>query len=450
MERQEVLDYYSREEIQQALLKVSANREVAGVYETGAYSKRPNSLVFPNDIAYMVKSGVIEFHGSLEHWSNPASLKEGNYNDLRTGWDIVLDLDCDLFDHGRIAALVLAKELKKLGVNNLSLKFTGGTGLHLGIGWKSLPKEIDYKSTINQFPDLARKVASFLKYRIKEDLESALLKKYTPEQLAEKTAKPIGKIIKDDGINPFEVVDIDPILLSARHLFRLPYSLNMKSFRVSVPLRFEELENFKQEDASPDKVYPKLGFLDSGEEGESELLLGEAIDYYNKMQKTEKIQEKRKRVEFTAAIKNEMFPPCIKAISSGLTDGRKRGVFILLNFLRSAKWKPDDIETYITGWNSKNNPPLPDSYIRSQIRWHLSKDKILPPPNCPSEKSVGWYESIGVCRPDKICGQPNILIKNPISYPVKIMSSYKPKAPARRKFKRKSEKSESWNKTGSL
>ncbi len=449
MDRQQVLDYYSRPDIQQALLKVSANREVAGVYETGAFSKRPGTLIFPTDITTMAKSGVIELHGSLEHWSNPSSIKEGNYNDLRVGWDIVLDLDCDLFDHGKIAALVIAKELKKFGVHNLSIKFTGGTGFHLGLSWKSLPKKIDYKSTVNQFPDLARKVASFLKTRVKDDLEKALLKKYSPEELAQQASKPLGKIMTRDGVNPFEIVDIDPILLSARHLFRLPYSLNMKKFWVSLPVNLEDLEEFRQEDAVPEKIDATVGFLDTGEEGELDLLIGETLDFYNKTEKSEKIKESR-RVEITSSIKQDIFPPCIKNISAGVADGRKRGVFILINFLKAAKWTEQDVEKYINEWNQKNSPPLPESYIRSQLRWHLNKDKTLPPPNCPSEKSVGWYDT--VCKPDRICGQPKILLKNPINYPVKIMSSYKPKAPrlARKPGKKKFERIESWNSGGSL
>ncbi len=449
MDPQKILSYYSREDIQKAMLKVCEKREIAGVFETGAYSKRPNTIMYPADMLAMAKSGVIEFHSSLEHWSNPASLKEGNYNELRVGWDIVLDLDCELFEHGKIVALVLVKELKKFGVNNVSIKFTGGTGFHLGISWKSLPKEIDYKSTVNQFPDLARKIAAFLKYKIKGELEESLLKKYNPEELAIQTNKPLGKISTKDGINPFEIVDIDPILLSPRHLFRMPYSINRNSSRVSLPINLETLENFKPEDSLPEKIKPLLGFLDSGEEGEADLLVGEALDYYNKNVKTEEIK-KMSRKEIQTAIKETYFPPCIKNISNGLVDGRKRALFILTNFLHSVKWKWEDIETYIIGWNNKNNPPLPDSYVRSHLRWHLNRGKQILPPNCPSEKSVGWYEAIGVCKPDKICGQPKILIKNPISYPIRILSTYKPKAPMKRQTKKKTERAETWDNKGDL
>jgi len=449
MNHQQILDYYSREDVQRALLKISGNREVAGVFKTGAYSTRPNTLLHNSDIITMVKSGVIEFHGSLEHWSTPTLLKETNYDQLRIGWDIVLDFDCDLFDHGKICSEIVSKALNKFGVKNFSLKFTGGTGFHLGISWKTMPKEIDYRSTVNMFPELPRKIASFLKNFVKDDLENALLKKYSPEELAQQTNRPLGKIMSSDGINPFEIVDIDPILLSTRHLFRLPYSLNMKAFRVSLPVKPENLGEFKPEDALPEKLKAAPGnFLDSGEEGEMEILITEALDFYNKKPPKKTIE--RKRPEITAAIKPDIFPPCIKAISEGLADGRKRALFILLNFLKSVGWKWEDVEKFILEWNQKNKPALPESYINNQLKWHGGKSKI-PPPNCPSEKSKGWYEAIGVCKPDNICGVPNILIKNPINYPIKIMDSYTKKAPPQRKGKVKKKGGiETWDTIGTI
>ena len=449
MDYNKILQYYSREDVQKALLRVAENKEVAGVFKTGAYSSRPNTIVYPTDIISMVNSGVIEFHCSLEHWSSPTSLKETNYNDLRIGWDIVLDFDCDLFDHGRICSQVVSKALKNFGVKNFSLKFTGGTGFHLGISWKSMPKEIDYKPTANLFPELPRKIAVFLKNVVKDDLEKELLKKYNPEELAQQTNKPLGKIMSKDGINPFEIVDIDPILLSTRHLFRMPYSLNMKAFRVSVPVKPENLDDFEPENATPEKINASLGFLDKGEEGEMDFLITEAMDFYNKNKLDKKIQPK-KITEITAPIKPDIFPPCIKAISEGLADGRKRALFILLNFLKSAGWKWEDVENYILVWNQKNKSALPESYIRSQLRWHGSKSQKILPPNCPSEKSVGWYESIGVCKPDMICGRPKILIKNPINYPVKIMDSYKKKAPPQRKGKIRRSREETWDSAGTI
>ncbi|RLI97123.1 MAG: hypothetical protein DRO99_03405, partial [Candidatus Aenigmatarchaeota archaeon] len=116
MRLKQILDYYSREDIQQAILKVAKDREVAGVFRNGSFSNRPNTLMYPQDIISMVRQGVIEFHCSLERWKHPMALKPDNYDDLRKGWDLVLDLDCNVFEHGRAAAKVFSDALEKHGI----------------------------------------------------------------------------------------------------------------------------------------------------------------------------------------------------------------------------------------------------------------------------------------------------------------------------------------------
>ena len=90
----DIYRYYYREDIQQAMLEVARGREVAGVFKTGEFSRRPNVLVYPEDIKSMVRSGIVEFHSSIERWSNPMNIRADNYDQIRSGWDIVLDLDC--------------------------------------------------------------------------------------------------------------------------------------------------------------------------------------------------------------------------------------------------------------------------------------------------------------------------------------------------------------------
>ncbi|HLD57731.1 MAG TPA: hypothetical protein VJA47_05460, partial [archaeon] len=167
MTPQEIVSYYSREDIQNALLDFAKNREVAGAYADGGYSKRPNTIVYGGDILAAVRNGIIEFHSSIERWSQPLAIKEGNQQELRVGWDLILDIDCDFVEHGKIAARVLANALKKHGVKT-SIKFSGGTGFHLGVGWEAMPKEIDYKKTAGLFPNVARSIAVYLKNFVRE------------------------------------------------------------------------------------------------------------------------------------------------------------------------------------------------------------------------------------------------------------------------------------------
>ncbi|HLD56808.1 MAG TPA: hypothetical protein VJA47_00775, partial [archaeon] len=238
-----------------------------------------------------------------------------------------------------------------------------------------------------------------------------------------------SKLVTKDGIDPFQVTEIDPILISPRHLFRAPYSLNRKTFFVSLPIKLEDIEGFSREQAAPEFVKPDIKFLGGFEENEAELLVTEALDFQSRNKSTE-VKKPFKEIEFKGRIGQELFPPCIKIISEGLAEGRKRSLFILLNFLGSVKWKPEEIESFIVGWNQKNKPPLPESYVRGQIKYHLNKSKAILPPNCPfEEKASNWYEGLGVCKPDNVCGAAKILLKNPVNYPFKILGAQKKEKP---------------------
>ena len=407
MNAAKILAYYSRPEIQQALLTAAKDREVVGVFRSGSFGKRPNTLVYPQDIVSQVRQGVLEFHCSLERWENPMTLHQ------RKGFDLILDLDCKLFEHGKIAARVLVQALEKYGIKSLSVKFTGNRGFHLGIPWGSIPKEINFQPTASLFPEVARTAGLYLREYVRGPLERELLKAYSSETLAEQTGKPLGKILTKDGIDPFQVVEIDPVLISPRHLFRMPYSLNKKTFLASVPLEKEELKTFEREDAQPEKVKRIIPFLENGKEGEADLLFTEALDWHAKKAVKER---PRKKMEFTRKIPETMFPPCIKNIQGGLADGKKRSVFILIKFLHSVNWGWEEMEHFLKEWNKKNSPPLPERYITTQVRYYRDKKKF-PPPNCTQE---GWYVSFGVCQPDRVCvTRENI--KNPVNYPFRLM-----------------------------
>jgi len=100
------------------------------------------------------------------------------------------------------------------------------------------------------------------------------------------------------------------------------------------------------------------------------------------------------------------FPPCIIKILKGLTDGKKRALFILINLFRSIGMDKDELEKKINDWNKKNNPPIKQGYIQSQLSWSYRKKPIMPS-NCKE-----FYQGIGVCLPDNFCN----LIKNPVNY----------------------------------
>jgi len=410
-----IFRYYSRDDVQQALLRVSEKREVVGVFKDGGFSARPNTLVFPQDIIAQVRGGAVAFHGSLERWTNPMSVGSENYESGRIGWDLVLDIDCEDTEHGKVAAGVFIAALRKHGVKSVFVKFTGGTGFHIAVPFGAFPAEVDYRKSSEQYPGLARKIAQYLRQYVRADMEKALLARWSVEDLAGQAGKPVGSIMTKDGIDPFQVANVDPVLISPRHLFRLPYSLHEKSHLVSVPLRPDELGGFKKEDAAPDKARLDAGFLDRWEEDEAAGLVVEASDWWAR-QKSRKEAKAARETTLDAPVPLELAPPCIKAIDAGLSDGKKRSVFILVNYLSSLKWGWDRIEEYLINWNQRNKPPLPETYVRGQARWHRNRKKPIPPPNC---ENPGYYEGIGVCKPDALCGGPARTIKNPMNYAIR-------------------------------
>ena len=65
----ETLGYYSREDVQEALLQLGKDREVIGVFRNGGFGSRPNVILYPQDIVAMARTGVAEFHSSPARWS---------------------------------------------------------------------------------------------------------------------------------------------------------------------------------------------------------------------------------------------------------------------------------------------------------------------------------------------------------------------------------------------
>lgn len=414
MNQRQVFDYYSRSEVKENLLRVGKDREVVGVFRNGSFDRRPNVIASSGDIMAMVRSGVVEFHCSLERWSNVMAISSENYEKMRKGWDFILDIDCDSFELAKIATKTIISILKKNGVEHLSLKFTGGTGFHIGIPWESFPKNIGMERTVLLYPSLARKIILYLKQQMVDELIKNFRTQYTIKEIAKMIRKDTNQIVSGMEINPFEIIDIDPILISNRHLFRMPYSLNMKTFLVSIPIKPEKISDFQREEAAPENINFNMGFLDNPSPNEMEALIDKAIFWFSQKEEEEL---KKGRIKYEKRIPLELMPPCIKHILSGLSDGRKRSVFILINLLSTLKWKPEEIEELIFEWNKKNKPPLRDSYIKGQLRYFKRRGP-MPPPNCVNE---GYYLNFRVCKPDDICRG----IKNPSTYPFRFLKKRK-------------------------
>ncbi len=452
-----IREYYLRPEIIDRMFSLCEGREVIPVFYGGRFGKRPASVQFRGDIEYMIKNGATSFHCSLEHWSNPLllsnSMKKNEMDKIRRGWDLFFDIDADEdLEHGRIAARLIVEALKEHGVNNVSLKFSGRRGFHVAVSCKSLPESVNFLPVEVQYPELMQKVADYLRDYICKDLVDALIR--YDKSLA-------GKMNGD----PYKIVEVEHNW-SYRHLFRMPYSFNEKSWRVSLPIDVGKLDKFRMDDALPENVRGDKKFLDSFEENEASDLVMEALDYdvdekkketkrdkrrdkmksliesgfgtyirdtkekieidgsllyhksgkvlQNKNEKVELIENIEKlKVDIKYGIANkipeEFFPPCVHNILGGLKDGRKRAIFIMINFLRCVGWEWKDIDERLKEWNNKNSEPLQDSYLRGQLNHAKKMTEIIPPPNCNNE---GYYKDILICTPDHLCPK----YRNPVNY----------------------------------
>jgi hypothetical protein len=414
-----VISYYSREDVQRALLEAAKNREVVGVFRNKAFGKRPNMLQYPTDIVQMVREGVVSFHGSVERWSNPMSLRtemsKVELDGLRIGWDMLFDVDVKDFEMAKVATNQVVEALRDHGIANLSLKFTGGSSFHLCVPFEALPPTINFKPTARQYPEVFEKVVGYVKSYVRDQLREELLALDNPLNLAGRVNKTIDEIIGEAGIDPFKLISLD--VFGSRHLFRLPYSLHESSFLVSLPLKASELKGFRKEDASPERARVRERFLvPSTSLHDAEGLVVEALDWASRHRVEKPLPKPIKPLPKLRFIPEKFYPPCIHTILKGLSDGRKRSVFILINFLRNMGWGWEKIEKKLVEWNEKNYTPLRTAYLRTQLRWHMQQKRNILPPNCDNPN---FYRDFGVCQPDSIC--EGMRIKNPLTYPFRRM-----------------------------
>ncbi len=402
--------YYSRPEIQAAIFKFSKNREICPRYFEG-FGKRPDTFEYKGDIFELVKKGATSFHCSEELWKNPldlsTELNEKQLNELRIGWDFLLDIDSKYIDYSRIMAQQIIKFLNFHGIKNIGIKFSGSKGFHLIVPWKAFPQEVNGVKTSDMFPKWPRILLQYISQKI----NPMLVKEITKITLGES-----AQYIRDYEASKEVIPDL--ILVSPRHLFRMPYSLHEKTSLASIVLNPENIEKFELKDADPMKISSEdiKDFIPDSRENEASELLMHALDWakQNEIDNPEEAQTVTgKYAEFKQIeLKNlteEQFPPCIKKILKGVGDGKKRALFALINLFRSVGMDKVELEKRVYEWNEKNEVPLKKGYITSQLQWGYRRKPIMPP-NCKE-----FYQGIACCVPDGLCAQ----IKNPVNYVVR-------------------------------
>ena len=238
-----------------------------------------------------------------------------------------------------------------------------------------------------------------------------MLEKESLDAIMKKTGKRFNEVVKKGVFEPFSILSIDTLLISSRHLYRMPYSFNEKSGLVSVPINPDKILEFRKEIAIPANVrVSKFRFLDrkNAEKDEAKKLIVQAFDFNKKTE--EGVRKNAENYEdVKEAVPEQFFPPCINLILKGVTDGRKRSMFILVNFLSSLGWGYEQIEQKLEEWNKKNPEPLREVLIKGQTRYHKQQKKKVLPPNCANSM---YYKDFRVCVPDNLCQK----IKNPVNY----------------------------------
>jgi DNA primase catalytic subunit len=455
--------YYSRKEIQQALLNFAKEREIA--FRFGDFfGKRPDVLETYSDVLDVVKKGVTSFHASEERWVNPlllgSNMTDEQKNQNRSGWDLILDLDGVDFIYAKIVGKRILEFLDKLGIKNTSVKFSGNKGFHIGVPFEAFsPSIIGMGRTAELFPDAARKIAAFIFIQIKKDIvNDILLYDGSVELIAEKYQLPLDELYIDDkevkNFNVMRVIEIDTILISSRHLFRMPYSLNEKSGLVSIPVKKEYFSHFEKMLAKPEKVNPEnyksFEFLayDSKHGHDGDILLQKAYEdnYLDKMGESviSALKQKSKGefiLEITEQIPIKDFPKCIQyVLEHDFIDGKKRALFLLMTFLTSIKWDLKAIEDVLADWNKRQSSPLKNNYIQAQFSWFKNQQKTLSTPLFENEN---YYSQIGI--PADILGHDKKAfgkeIKSPLHYMLFFLQQKKRKDELTKKLQKSEKKS---------
>lgn len=410
-----LLSYYKRKDVQEAILESAKHKEVTAQFNS-SFGKRPDVLSYSSDVIEIVKQGATSFHVSEELWKNPLhldpSLNRKDLDELRIGWDLVLDIDCKWLEYSQIAADLLIRAIKHNGVKNVSCKFSGNHGFHIGVCFESFPEKVHESFTKDLFPEGPRKIAAYLKVMIAEHLANQILKLDNGvDGVIKKTGKTFKEIVKGNKFDPFSILSIDTILISSRHLFRMPYSFNEKSNLISTPINPDKVLEFNKILAKPENIrISKYKFLDrtNAIKNEAKKLIVESFDYDPKKEEF-KVKNEFKFEDIKEALPEQFFPPCIQFILRGLDDGKKRALFVLVNFLTSVGWDYEKIENLLKEWNKKNKEPLREVYLIGQIRYHKTHKKKVLPPNCSNKM---YYHDLGICKPDELCNK----IKNPVNY----------------------------------
>lgn len=468
----DTLLWYKRPEVRAAMIEGAIKKEI-GVRFGDSFGKRPDALEYDQEILDAAQRGATSFHASEELWSNPRSIETGMNkqatNDIRIGWDLVLDVDFTNFEATKRITEAICQELEKNGISHFGVKFSGNKGFHIGVAWESFPSELHNQETRTLFPDLARQIADYLvwsldnpdnKFKLSEQLKTHLSNAEITEHsitVCASCARPRTQIKRtqhficrrcghtetrpsdfteqyiscpkcssiiqalvhaterDDSCScgateTREKIDlkIDTQLISSRHLYRLEYSLHEKSGFASLVIPRAHVLAMRREEAMPERIKTFLPFWHRQHNDEARALLVRASAFSRPDKEQPRVMSEI--IWDADAAPEETFPPTMHKMLAGMADGKKRALFILTNFLRSVGWSADMMQARLIEWNKKNDPPLREAEIINHLNYHNKRSQTVLPPNFDND----IYRDLGVLVHDELSDNPRV--KNPVQY----------------------------------
>ena len=181
--------YYNRKDIQAKMFEFCRHRESVASFNYDYWAKRPDTFDYPTDIPNAARNGATSFHCSEEIWTNPLDIKTDmtpqQYNEIKTGWDFLVDIDSPFLDYGKIAAKLIINELEKHDIKNFGIKFSGGKGFHIIVPFKAFPEEVNGQLTKDHFPEWPRLIAGYIFSQIREKMNQEILRLTTRDKLRE-------------------------------------------------------------------------------------------------------------------------------------------------------------------------------------------------------------------------------------------------------------------------
>ena len=185
MKPSDILKYYMNDNVINRLLNVKDRECAARYYDK--FGKRPMLFQYPSDVETLIKTGATSFHVSEERWINPLlldkELPKEQLDDMRKGWDLLIDVDCKILDISKIFTKMIVNKIENEGVKSVSVKFSGGSGFHVLVPYETFPESINGVSTKRLFPDAPMVIYIFLKNELRDRLESEI-KNYGIDKIA--------------------------------------------------------------------------------------------------------------------------------------------------------------------------------------------------------------------------------------------------------------------------